>query len=106
MDEMLDESKYQNCWCCGSLTLNARVEMHHMFGKAMSNETIPLCIICHDFVDRMPLKDIEVFSEMFANVMKELKEIKQGELRYIKLYMLKMAKIAYQEQRLGRLVDE
>ena len=98
-----EEKKYKKCWACGSLCLDnvkhyKRVEEHHIMGKAHSVETLPLCLICHDLVDRMPLKDIKVFSEFLTNVMEEFKLIEDRDCKYLKLLFLKCAKLYFENQ--------
>ena len=37
------------------------------FVRKNHTREFPLCIICHDYVDRMPLKNIEVFGDLLVN---------------------------------------
>ena len=95
----MEEEKYDRCFACGSLILKMRIEEHHPFGKEI-NRTIPLCVLCHDIIDRMPLKNPLVFQEMVENCLEEFKELfltKPKEFKWLKLYLLKTTKILYEK---------
>jgi len=94
---MIEEEKYERCFACGSLVLKKRIEEHHLFGKEI-DKVIPICIICHDIIDRMPLKNPLVFQEMVENCLEEFKELyktKPKEWKWLKLYLIKTTKILY-----------
>lgn len=91
-----EDGKYKTCWVCGSRVLKQRIEQHHVIEK--SDLLLPLCIICHDIVDRMDISHPNVFYEFMGNVMKDFSILlKEGDpynskLKWIKLYILKSSK--------------
>jgi len=87
----METEKFDRCYCCDTLILKSRVECHHIFGKS-SNETINVCVICHDLIDRVKFDDLDVFDE-YLKCFEELKELPGRKIKYVKLFLLKSIKI-------------
>lgn len=88
----LEKEKYERCWICDSLILKTRIENNHIVGEEYSQQTTPICILCHDIIDRMSLENIDIFQEFLVNTLEEMKKLPK-EFKWIKLYILKIAKI-------------
>lgn len=77
------------CWACRTPTL--RGEQHHFVPKRAGGgegaNLVPLCVVCHDFVDRIPLND--TFSWVC------LQEHDEPAPRWANLLMMKYAAIFY-----------
>ena len=91
----------ERCFACDSLAMKSeskyysRIEYHHVFGRTNSELTLPLCVLCHDLIDRLSLNDINVFVE-YLNVGQELEEMPRGKYKMVKLFILKTAKLLTQ----------
>jgi len=94
----LENDKYERCWACGNLCLKKRIEGHHLLGKKNHTKEFPLCILCHDYVDRMPLKNIEVFGDFLVNTISELERIPSKDYRFIKLFFLKASRLMFKSE--------
>lgn len=86
--------EFGKCWCCGQKVRKSRIEQHHIFGKKESDSVIPLCILCHDLVDRIPIDKEEIFDQYFLNCYNDL--IKMGDdYKWTKIFFLKLFKLSY-----------
>ena len=88
----MDRENHTRCWACDSLVIKKRIEKHHTDGRVEDSEVIPLCVLCHDYVDRMPLYNLEVFKEFWVNVSLELEKLPK-EFKWTKLLLLKTNKL-------------
>ena len=76
----------EQCWVCKKDIV--RTEEHHLLGIKFSNYKIPLCLNCHDLVDRQLLED---FPATF--IIELSKFVEDEKYYYLKLFMLKLAKM-------------
>ena len=54
-----EDIDYESCLTCSVLLTKSSTELHHFPAPARAGGeyVIPLCIACHDMVDRIPLND-------------------------------------------------
>lgn len=96
MDELVDLENYTRCWACGRLILKVRLEQHHVIRKSIK-EILPLCILCHDMVDRCSLNDWDVLYE-YEKVFQELNQMPEGKYLMTRLLILKIFKIVTKQK--------
>jgi hypothetical protein len=76
--------KLLRCWACNALIAEPRMELHHVAGKEVSDVTLPLCILCHDLVDRLDARAPGVFAELAC--------LRLPQDRRLRLFLLKIAR--------------
>jgi len=84
------------CWGCGNIVSVNRIEKHHIYGKE-KEETVSLCVICHDYVDRYTLDNERVFYQ-FTSVLKEISELPEIKTKFTRLLILKLCKLFGEKQ--------
>lgn len=93
-DSQLAEDGYTECWACGCKVLKPRIESHHILGRKISDAVIPLCVLCHDLVDRIPMSSEQHLEQYLVNCYSDL--IKMGnEFKWTKIFILKLFSMSF-----------
>ena len=112
---MGSDKKFRRCWACDSLCreeiLNyKRIEHHHVWGKDKSEFTVPLCLICHDLIDRTKICDsFEEYLKAIPQINELLSSCEDdGKYKNLKLMVLKFLKLSlwYSEQHKQAVKDK
>jgi len=99
----MDSNKFKRCWACGNLCKDngikhyKRIEYHHIWGEENNDAVIPLCLICHDLIDRCKTEDtFEEFIKALPQINALIRNTEDidGKYKNLKLLMLKFLKMA------------
>ena len=91
----MKENKYNKCWLCSRLS--CRIEQHHVFGKKNSEITKPICIGCHDLIDRIWMGN-ESMVEYYFKAMEEVDFLLDNDRAYyFKIVFMKMVKVIFED---------